>query len=85
MPLAPCETKHHPASVDLELIKRLLQSSPRANMVAFLKNEFACISADKAERLIEEMRAGVDSGTAPKDLNDKQVGGATKIGSGELG
>ena len=42
-------------------------------MVNFLSKELTSINKDYAERLIDEMRAGVDVSTAPKDLNDKQV------------
>eukprot|EP00798_Chlamydomonas_sp_ICE-L_P022158 gene22158-29222_t len=50
MPAAPRETKHHPSSVDLELVKQLLKVSPAANMVAFLRKEFDCITAAHAVR-----------------------------------
>ncbi|KAG1652179.1 hypothetical protein FOA52_004801 [Chlamydomonas sp. UWO 241] len=42
-------------------------------MVAFLRREFVCISNDYAERLVGEMRAGIDWETHPSELNDKQV------------
>lgn len=36
-------TKHHPSSVDLELVKRLVASTKITNMVAFLTKEYDCI------------------------------------------
>lgn len=73
MPPAPGETKHHPASVDLELIKRLLKASTTSNLVQFLRKDLTSINAEYAERLVGEMRSGVDHLTHPKELNDKQV------------
>lgn len=40
--------KHHPASVDLELIKRLAAATPDASLLGFLCKQFACISHDLA-------------------------------------
>ena len=40
--------KHHPASVDLELVKRLVLSTKYSNLQSFLYKEFACISKDYA-------------------------------------
>jgi hypothetical protein len=37
-------TKHHPSSVDLELVKRLVAATKSTNMVGFLTKEFDCIS-----------------------------------------
>lgn len=73
MPPAPAATKHHPSSVDLELIKRLVASTPCGTMVQFLSKEFDCINKALAGRLVEEMRAGVGPDTSPKALTDKQV------------
>ena len=44
----PQATKHHPSSVDLELIKRLVGSSTAASLTAFLSKEFDCVSRDLA-------------------------------------
>lgn len=41
-------TKHHPSSVDLELIKRLASSTPCTTLTSFLCKEFDCISKDLA-------------------------------------
>lgn len=41
-------TKHHPSSVDLELIKRLAASTACTSLTAFLAKEFDCISRDLA-------------------------------------
>ena len=43
-------------------------------MAKFLHKELTCISSDYAERLVEEMRAGVECCTSPKELDSKQVG-----------
>ena len=40
--------KHHPASVDLELVKRLIVTSGGANLQKFLAKEFSCITKDLA-------------------------------------
>jgi DNA topoisomerase-6 subunit B len=42
-PPSPQITKHHPSSVDLELVKRLVASTRATNMVAFLTKEFDAI------------------------------------------
>lgn len=45
LPLAQI-IKHHPASVDLELIKRLAAASKDATLLAFLSKSFACVSRE---------------------------------------
>ena len=40
--------KHHPASVDLELVKRLIMTKGGANLQRFLAKEFSCITKDLA-------------------------------------
>lgn len=52
MPPIPLETKHHPSSVDLLLIKRLIAETSKQNLVQFLQHEFVNISKPYAERLI---------------------------------
>jgi len=42
------DVKHHPSSVDLELIKRLIATTKATSMVAFLSREFDGISRDYA-------------------------------------
>ena len=42
------EVKHHPASVDLELVKRLVVSTTTSNLQSFLCKEFSCISKEYA-------------------------------------
>ena len=50
----PCPTsavqavKHHPASVDLELVKRLIVTTKASNLQKFLATEFTSISRDLA-------------------------------------
>lgn len=48
MPPPPQPTKHHPSSVDLELIKRLAVVTPAKTLRDFLRKEFAAINADLA-------------------------------------
>ena len=40
--------KHHPASVDLELIKRLAATTRAKTLLQFLCRDFSCISKDFA-------------------------------------
>ena len=42
------EVKHHPASVDLELVKRLAASTTASTLQNFLYKEFSCISKEYA-------------------------------------
>jgi len=42
------EVKHHPASVDLELIKRLAATTKCTSLQQFLYKDFSCISKDFA-------------------------------------
>lgn len=52
MPPVPVETKHHPSSVDLLLIKRLIAETSKQNLLQFLQHEFVNIGKPLAERLI---------------------------------
>ncbi|KAK9916719.1 hypothetical protein WJX75_006211 [Coccomyxa subellipsoidea] len=73
MPAPPKEVKFHPASVDLELIKRLIAITKCTTLRHFLFKDFSSISKDYAGRLIAEMRCGVDEDTLPGELDNKQV------------
>ncbi|EFJ46844.1 hypothetical protein VOLCADRAFT_62055 [Volvox carteri f. nagariensis] len=73
MPPPPRATKHHPSSVDLELVKRLIAATDTKTLTSFLKKEFDCVRPALAERLAGEMQAGVEGDTNPKHLTDKQV------------
>ena len=42
------DVKHHPASVDLELIKRLAATTRSKSLQQFLYKDFSCISKDYA-------------------------------------
>ena len=42
------DTKHHPASVDLELVKRLVATTKCSSLQKFLVSEFSAISKDLA-------------------------------------
>ncbi|KAK9941287.1 hypothetical protein M0R45_017898 [Rubus argutus] len=55
MPPVPLETKHHPSSVDLLLIKRLIEETSKQNLLQFLQHEFVNIGKSYAERLIGEL------------------------------
>ena len=44
--------KHHPASVDLELIKRLAATTKAKSLQHFLYKDFSCISKDFAGALL---------------------------------
>lgn len=52
MPPIPIETKHHPSSVDLLLIKRLITDTSKKTLLQFLQNEFVNINKNLATRLI---------------------------------
>lgn len=52
MPPIPIETKHHPSSVDLLLIKRLITDTSKKTLLQFLQNEFVNINKTLATRLI---------------------------------
>ncbi|PSC70486.1 DNA topoisomerase 6 subunit B isoform B [Micractinium conductrix] len=71
MPQPPQAVKHHPAAVDLELIKRLAGATPCTTLVAFLSKEFDCVSRDYAEKISLEMRC--DPHTSPAELTPKQI------------
>jgi len=57
MPPVPLETKHHPSSVDLLLIKRLITETSKQNLLQFLQHEFVNISKAHAERLIGKSKS----------------------------
>lgn len=52
MPPVPLETKHHPSSVDLLLIKRLISETSKQSLLQFIQHEFVNIGKGYAERLI---------------------------------
>ncbi|KAK2371129.1 DNA topoisomerase 6 subunit B [Trifolium repens] len=73
MPPIPLETKHHPSSVDLLLIKRLIAETSKQNLLQFLQHEFVNISKPHAERLIGEMGPDFSSKMAVKSLTSQQL------------
>lgn len=73
MPAPPAATKHHPSSVDLELIKRLARSTTSPTLVSFLCKDFACVSKGLAERIIDEMQMGGHAKLPPIELTDRQL------------
>ena len=58
MPPPPEATKHHPSSVDLELVKRLIESTKYSKLSTFLCKEFDCVSKSLAERISDELGSG---------------------------
>ncbi|PPR94001.1 hypothetical protein GOBAR_AA26662 [Gossypium barbadense] len=73
MPPVPVETKHHPSSVDILLIKRLIAETSKQNLMQFLQHEFVNIGKPLAERLIGEMGPEFSPKTAVKSLTDQQI------------
>ncbi|KAM3741063.1 hypothetical protein ACB098_08G147400 [Castanea mollissima] len=73
MPPVPLETKHHPSSVDLLLIKRLITETSKQNLLQFLQHEFVNIGKSYAERLIGEMGPDFSPKMAVKSLTSQQI------------
>lgn len=73
MPPVPLETKHHPSSVDLLLIKRLITETSKQNLLQFLQHEFVNIPKSYAERLIGEMGPEFSPKMAAKSLTSQQI------------
>lgn len=71
MPPAPEATKHHPSSVDLELVKRLIGATRYTRLFTFLGKEFDCVSKDLAERIADELGSGALSN--PGDLQEQDI------------
>lgn len=56
--LGPCasqEVKHHPASVDLELVKRLAANTTTHSLQSFLCKDFSCISKEYAGECLQAL------------------------------
>ncbi|XP_022754303.1 DNA topoisomerase 6 subunit B isoform X2 [Durio zibethinus] len=73
MPPVPVETKHHPSSVDILLIKRLIAETSKQTLLQFLQHEFVNIGKSLAERLIGEMGPEFSPKMAVKSLTDQQI------------
>ncbi|KAF3452583.1 hypothetical protein FNV43_RR03016 [Rhamnella rubrinervis] len=73
MPPIPLETKHHPSSVDLLLIKRLITDTSKQNLLQFLQHEFVNIGKSYADRLIGEMGPDFNPKMAVKSLTSQQI------------
>ena len=71
MPPPPVATKHHPSSVDLESVKRLIHSTRYTKLSTFLCKEFDCVSKDLAERISDELGTGALAD--PSDLEEKDI------------
>ncbi|KAB1210356.1 DNA topoisomerase 6 subunit B [Morella rubra] len=72
MPPVPVETKHHPSSVDLLLIKRLIGETSKQNLLQFLQHEFVNIPKSYSEWLIE-MGPEFSPKLAVKSLTSQQI------------
>ncbi|KAL6204070.1 hypothetical protein ACLB2K_021339 [Fragaria x ananassa] len=73
MPPVPLETKHHPSSVDLLLIKRLIEETSKQNLLQFLQHEFVNIGKSYAERLIGELGPEFSPKMPVKSLTSQQI------------
>ncbi|KAH0998012.1 hypothetical protein GBA52_021876 [Prunus armeniaca] len=73
MPPVPLETKHHPSSVDLLLIKRLIEETPKQNLLQFLQHEFVNIRKAYAERLIGELGPEFSPKMPIKSITSQQI------------
>ena len=73
VPPPPARVKHHPASVDLELVKRLLGTTRAPTLRTFLHREFSCVGKAHADRLAAEARAGMSPDADPRTLDAKQA------------
>ena len=71
MPPPPEATKHHPSSVHLELVKRLIESTKYTKLSTFLCKEFDCVSKDLAERIADELGSGALMD--PADLEEQDI------------
>lgn len=73
MPPVPQETKHHPSSVDLLLIKRLITETSKQTLLQFLQHEYVNIGKAYAERLIGEMGPDFNPKMPIKSLTSQQI------------
>mmetsp|Transcript_21443 Transcript_21443/g.47025 ORF Transcript_21443/g.47025 Transcript_21443/m.47025 type:complete len:686 (-) Transcript_21443:69-2126(-) len=73
MPAPPAETKHHPSSVNIELLKTLRDTTKTSNLLQFLNKEFTSIGREYASRLIGELGEELEPDTSIKEVSDKQV------------
>ncbi|XP_050371531.1 DNA topoisomerase 6 subunit B [Argentina anserina] len=73
MPPVPLETKHHPSSVDLLLIKRLIEETSKQNLIQFLQHEFVNIGKSYAQRLIGELGPEFSLKMPVKSLTSQQI------------
>ena len=59
VPPVPRTVKHHPSSVDLLTLRRLMHDArPNVRFTAFLRESFQCISAAYARDILGELRSG---------------------------
>jgi len=75
MPRPPTEVKHHPSSVDLLVLKRLIADTRCTSLGSFLNKEFTSIDGRLAARLAKEVMGGDEGGAKlrPGKLTPEQV------------
>jgi len=62
IPRPPTEVKHHPSSVDLLVLKRLIADTRCTTLSSFLNKEFTSIDGKLAQRLAKEVMGGDEGG-----------------------
>ncbi|KAK3265090.1 DNA topoisomerase 6 subunit B [Cymbomonas tetramitiformis] len=75
MPPPPADTKHHPSSVNIELLKQIRMQSKCTVLKHFLQKDFTSVGPQYALRLISEMGSGQEFTPDMKiaDISDKQA------------
>lgn len=73
MPSAPLEMKYHPSSVDLILLKELINENPDKELLQFLQDDFDKIDIKLAIELIGELGSTCSSKTLLKSLTEGDV------------
>ncbi|KDD73143.1 B subunit of topoisomerase VI, partial [Helicosporidium sp. ATCC 50920] len=71
MPPRPRQVRHHPSSVDLELVRRLASLSGASSLAAFLVRDFDCVSPELADRILAEAGDAVAPEAPPKELDPR--------------
>lgn len=71
MPRSPKETLPHPYGVDVETIRRLMQTTKSRHMIDFMKTNFHRVG-NKVSRSFLKF-AGIDGGINPKKLQPEEI------------
>eukprot|EP01137_Pigoraptor_chileana_P015407 Opistho-2@71290 len=72
MPPVPAEVKHHPSSVNLIVLKKLIQDAAKCDIRKFLRTQFSGIDAQHAQKIADEL--GGDYQDKPvSTLADQQI------------